>query len=175
MEEVTGFAPFGDQDLLFCWQCHVSSRLTYRGSIDSQVLFIDWAAQGRKDDYPLWDKYPEHFPLNVLHFRKQALSERAILLRAHASGQYLGIDRTDLSYEEKSSLFKPAYFIGGVPFLLHRPKVVSCPYCFREMKLLATVPNENGTSTGFCDNEYLVMVYLYCLNCFCVTASHQTD
>lgn len=175
MVDICGGAPYGDQDLLFCWRCYASSMLAYRGSVNSGIAFLDWLNKPISNDYPLWEDYPVAFPERRLSFTPEADREREILSQAYFSRDYFGLDRSDLGIVERSSVFRPRYSIGGIPFLMNELMLKVCPCCKGKLNLLATIPNDNGTPMGFCDNEFVIMIYMYCLDCFCIVATHHVD
>ena len=175
MMELTGSAPFGDQDLLFCWQCYACSGLAYRGSLSSDVQFIDWFKKPIENNYPLWPDYPVGFPARTISFSRQPETEKQILFNAYQSNDFIGINQPSPETTNDHFLFDIHYAIGGVPALVHQLETTTCPACHKDMNLLATIPNANGRSTGFCDTEYIAMVYMICPACNCIHATHQVD
>ncbi len=159
-------------DLLVCRNCRAAEELIYQGNISSGVKFIKWSKG--KEGYPLWDDYPEYFDQVLIKFRQENRKERLLHLVYHdlPYGKFMEtVESTDVPLGLVDS---PRYQVGGVPYLHELPEPQYCQ-CGNRMICLATVPNWNGSSTGYFDYDYAMILYEVCFDCFIIRVTHQVD
>ena len=163
-----------DVDLVSCWQCRASWGLTYRGNLESGVEFLSWVP-GR-DGYPLWDGYPDAFQQFSIELFEQTPAERELNRYRLTFPGCLEIREETLKKGLLPENYRtPGYYLGGIPVLAQPLEQPVCPLCGDGLKLLATVPNHNGSVTGFFDYDGVVAVFQICLRCGVISSTHQTD
>jgi len=163
-----------DIDLIFCWQCSAASEISYCGNLKEGIEFIDWFDDPTAQ-FPPFEPFPQSHPKRSIMFRPITDAEQEIhLMRIQGIPNREILQRSAQLRVDVNVVDEPAYQVGGVPYLYEMPPY-ECPKCGQAMKVLATTANQNGTPTGWCGGEDVVMVFQICERCQVIQASHQID
>jgi len=156
--------------LLYSWTCPISEGpFSYRETASGVELL-----QGRRgdafDDFP-YAGYPAFFPETSLALQRLTEEEQRVILKLNRR------EDDPIALESSfSHLAVPASQIGGEPRLLQWPlHRFECPECRRMMPLLAMIGNRNGSERGFTGNDFVQMLFFFCVACSVVTAENVTD
>ena len=159
-------------DMLFCWQCRAAEKLIYQSSGEG-LRFIDW--QTGTEGYPIWEGYPDAFPKFEIPLAPQLDIEKEVMMMLYEHNDH-GVNLApEVLAKLPGDVIRPRHQVGGFPYLEELPPPRACPICGHAMKIFATGSNFNGTQSGFCDYDFVVMVFAMCFDCFVTHAFHQVD
>ncbi len=159
-------------ELLYSLTCKIAYLdLFYKVSLDRIEILNPFSGQDNSDgdftDTPFED-YPEFFPRTAVELIPVDENERSIVKSINE------IHNLDLQLEYPD-LSEPYHQIGGEPYFVQKPDVLSCPECGKHMSFFASIGNNNGHAKGFFDNDYMQVVYQICKNCIVVGAYNICD
>ncbi len=112
--------------------------------------------------------YPLAFPAAYIDLMPADEEEKAIV---EAINETQDLDLR-LQYP---GLSEPYHQVGGEPYFVQKPDVLSCPGCGKEMSFFASIGNYNGQEKGFFDNDYMQVIYQICKACCVIGAYNICD
>jgi len=165
-----GRSPLDRVHLLYSWTCAISDgEFSYRESKQA-VEIIEYTKGGVHSDFP-YEGYPVAFAPFAAELQQVAMSDQIIIKKMNRR------EDDPIALEEQfPNLAVPRTQIGGEPRLLQWPLPPRlCPVCRDSMPMLAAVGNTNGTPRGLFGNDFVQLLFYYCIACAVVTAINLTD
>jgi hypothetical protein len=156
--------------LLYSWNCAISDgEFSYRES-KRGIEILSYTKGPSQSAFP-YANYPPFFPAMNAEFQQLTATEQAIIKKMNRrEGEVIELET------EFPLLAVPRSQVGGEPRLLQWPlSPRTCPACRGPMPLLGTVGNANGTAAGFAGNEFVQVLFYFCIACVAVTAFNLTD
>ncbi len=160
--------------LVFCWTCDKSSSLTYRVTSEGNVEVLD-PVRGTVEaaDFP-YENYPRCFPGKAIRLVPVPEEDQALIRRAN---------RDELNDEiviegKYVALATPRHQVGGEPYLVqgfNRDLEILCSLCKEAIPILAAIGDQSGSEQGFVDNEFVQVLFHYCVPCGVVKAYNECD
>ena len=149
-------------ELLYSWTCTIAYidffYKIYRDRIEILNLNNEEVySEADFHDFP-YPNYPLSFPKSIIDLIPVDENEKNIV---NSINETQDLDLR-LQYPELS---EPYHQIGGEPYFVQKPEVLSCPECGKDMSFFASIGNNNGHNIGFVDNDYVQVVYQICKDC----------
>jgi hypothetical protein len=154
-------------DLLYSWTCGIAEGDFFYKIISGRLEIITYNAGSNYDDFPYSD-YPESFPPILVDLEEVSEEEENIVKRLNDGGDF------DLRMEYEL-LSTPYHQVGGEPYFVQNYRSENCPICHSEMAFLAAIGNDNGQPLGFCDNEFVQVIFQICPDCILFVAYNICD
>lgn len=154
-------------DLLYSWTCAIpEGEFVYRIS-QGAVKIISFSSGSGYPDFP-FENYPESFP-------EVPVSLIAVPDSEAATARMLNANRNFADWSKHRELTKPYHQIGGEPVFVQKYSQMACPACKKDMAFMAVIGNNNGQPRGFCDNDYVQVIYNVCDICFAIGVYNICD
>jgi hypothetical protein len=159
--------------LLWCWCCPVlEGPLVYR--VSSRGIELVSLKRGRPTPGFPYADYPRPFPSTPV--RLVPISSRAQRLISELNAGHP-------SFHPRYRLASvPTHQVGGVPFLLQGPNYqgdyaddLSCPTCNEPMPFFAAVGNRCLDPRGLCGNDFVQVLFHFCVRDSVISAIQQCD
>ena len=131
--------------LLFCWRCHLSRGFQYRLLADGGVEIVQFEQGTHGPSFP-YSGYPDAFP-----------AASCELIPVHP-GAEAGIHQ-----------------VGGHPRFIQGDPHVACQVCRAPMHFLAVVADDATQGWSFAGNFGVQTLFMACLECGVIGATHELD
>lgn len=154
-------------DLLYSWTCAIpEGEFIYRIS-QGTINIISFTSGEGYPDFP-FANYPGSFP--------EIPVSLAVVSDAEATtARILNTNRNFDAWSKHGELVRPYHQIGGEPVFIQKYSPMVCPICKKDMAFLAVIGNANWQPHGFCDNDYVQVIYNVCDICFTIGVYNICD
>jgi hypothetical protein len=151
------FSPEPRIELLYSWTCAIPEGDFFYRICSGSVDIISFRSGPGYADFP-FANYPDSFPeipVNLLEVSSEEEFTARLLNK-----------KRDFATRSKYKEFSiPYHQIGGEPVFVQDYVAMVCPICKEEMAFFASIGNDNGQPLGFCDNEFVQVIYQVCKEC----------
>jgi len=167
---VVGKSLFSQIPLLFCWTCNIAQAIfSYEICSDNKIKIVQYQKGGVESDFP-YSNYPLFFPeKRVQLIQIEPWSQKTV----HEVNMKT-IDEWNV-LQNQPKLVKPQHQVGGEPYLVNEVQNVKCKKCNHLMPFLALIADDSGTNEGFTGNEFVQVLFHYCLKCGMMAAYQICD
>jgi hypothetical protein len=159
-------------ELLYSLTCKISYVDFFYKIIGNriEILNLNFSPEDSKEiftDVP-YQEYPDFFPRSQVDLIAVDENERSIVKLINETDDF----ELELEYPEFN---EPYHQIGGEPYFVQKPDVLSCPECGKDMSFFASIGNYNAQEKGFFDNDYMQVIYQICKDCYVIGAYNRCD
>ncbi len=137
------------------------------------IQILEYQEGAVYDDFP-YSNYPVAFEGVSASLHLLTAQEQAVFTQLNCCSDDDWFELTQVKHQDMSL---PQHMVGGEPYLIGGVENASvCPTCAQPMALLATGGNAAYVdSRGFLGNDFVQLVYEFCLKCSTVVQNIYSD